>query len=386
MKLIRRLSLFCILALLLAACESIQPNTPTAKTVPTEIVVVTSTLAPTEASTVTSESTATAATTEVATATTTVTATSMATLPDVSASTYLDDRSTAAAVIFSYVNAINRHEYLRAYSYWNSPSSTLGTLDAFSNGFTNVSSESVAFGQITSDGAAGSIYYTVPAVLTDTMNDNSIDKYGACFLLRLPQPGNFGAPPIQPMGIERGVKSAVDASSSDTNVLASACSSPDYSAGGNNEATAVESLSDLSASNYIDNRSGAVEEVSSLLNAINRKEYVRAYSYFQTPATFPGSYSSYAAGFSDTGSVTAIFGTPTVDAGAGQFYYQVGLAMKVITTSNAQQTFVGCYTMHLANPGIQGTVPFQPLGITAGKFKQVTNNIDVTPLIAAACN
>jgi len=378
----KKAGIFVIIAMLLAACGPVVTSTPTPKVVPTEVIVVTSTPEPTEAVTATSESTATAVPTQAPTATLAPTAS----LPDVSTTAYLDDRSTAAAVILSYVNAINRHEYLRAYAYWNSPTSYIGSLDTFTNAYTNTSAEAVTFGQITSDGAAGSIYFTVPAVLVDTMNDNSTGKYGACFLLRLPQPGNFGAPPIQPMGIERGVKTAVSSSISDADVLAAACNSTDYPTGANPEASAVESLADLSSTNYIDNRSGAVEEVSSLLNAINRKEYVRAYSYFQNPATFPGSYSSYAAGFNDTGSVTAIFGTPAVDVGAGQFHYQVPLAMKVITTSNTQQTFVGCYTMHLANPGIQGTLPFQPLGITTGKFTQVSNNIDVTPLIATACN
>jgi len=47
---------------------------------------------------------------------------------------------------------------------------------------------------------------------------------------------------------------------------------------------------------------------------------------------------------------------------------------------------VGCYTLHLANPGMQGTLPFQPLGITAGKFVKVANNVNVVPLLTTACN
>jgi hypothetical protein len=119
---------------------------------------------------------------------------------------------------------------------------------------------------------------------------------------------------------------------------------------------------------------------------LNRHEYVRAYSYWQNPATTVGNYDNYAAGFNDTGSVTATFGTVSSDAGAGQFHYQIPVAMKVLTTSNTQQTFVGCYTLHLSNPGIQGALPFEPLGITVGKNKLVANNTDVNPLLATACN
>ncbi|MGA2112991.1 MAG: hypothetical protein ABSG98_12735 [Anaerolineales bacterium] len=307
-------------------------------------------------------------------------------LPDVSAGVYLDDLSTPAALMLSYVNAINRHEYLRAYSYWDSPSDYIGSLDNFTNGLANTTSEAITFGLITSDGAAGSMYYTVPAVLVDTLGNGSTSRFSSCFILRLPQPANFGAPPISPMMIERGVKTAISPSTSNATALGSACTGANYPLGANPVPAVVESLSDLSNNNYIDNRSGPEELISSLLNSLNRKEYVRAYSYWQNPSSSVGSYTSYAAGFSNTGVVTATFGIPTSDVGAGQRYYYVPLGMKVTTTSNGQQTFVGCYTMHLGNPGMQATLPFQPLGITAGKFKLVSNTVDVTPLLATACN
>jgi hypothetical protein len=388
MTLIKRLGVIVIVGMILAACQpatapTVQP-TMGLPTVQVTFQVVTATpAAPTQAlPAVTSEPSATTA----PAATATVIPATPGTLPDVSASVYLDDRSTPAALILSYVSAINRHEYLRAYSYWNSPASYIGPLDNFTNGLANTNSEAITFGQLSSEGAAGSVYFTVPALLVDTLSGGSTSKFASCFVLRLPQPGNFGAPPIQPLGIERGVKSAISSSTSNADALASACSGADYPAGANLDTATIESLSDLSSNSYIDNRSGPVEVISSLINSLNRKEYVRAYSYWQNPATTVGSYSSYAAGFSDTGVVTAILGTPTSDAGAGQFHYQVPLAMKVITTSNTQQTFVGCYTLHISNPGIQGMLPFEPLGITAGKFKHVSNSVDVTPLLATACN
>ena len=243
-----------------------------------------------------------------------------------------------------------------------------------------------ASGQVIGEGAAGSVYYTVPAAETDMLTGGSTAKFADCFVLRFPQPGNYGAPPITPMHIDRFTKTAVSAATSDTDAIASACSSSDYPAGIPGAAAYVESLNDLSASNYIDNRSGAVELVSSLMNALNRKEYVRAYSYWQNPATSIGAYDNYAAGFNDTGSVTVTFGTVVSDVGAGQLHYQVPLAMNVITTSNTQQVFVGCYTLHLANPAIQSMMPFQSLGIVNGKFTKVANGVNVTPLLTTACN
>lgn len=387
MSFLRKISYLAILCVILSSCS---PTTalPTSTQAATPLVLIatqaaTATQMPTvELPTVTSQATEPAAT---AVSTSGATGGSTTGLPDISSANYLDDRSTPAALLLSYVNAINRHEYIRAYSYWISPANNLGTLDNYSNSYSNVASEAITLGGVSSEGAAGSVYYTVPVVFSDTMTDNSISKYSGCYVLRLPQPANYGEPPIQPMNIDRGSKTLASGSASDTDLLAAACSPADYPAGQTAPA-AVETITDLSAQNYIDNRSGGIELVSSLLNSINRKEYVRAYSYWQDPSTAPGPYDAYAAGFNDTQSVTATFGTVNVDAGAGQYYYTVPLAMHVTTTSSAQKTYVGCYTLHISNPGFQGTLPFEPLGIKTGKFKQVDNSADITSMLTAACN
>ena len=307
-------------------------------------------------------------------------------LLDYTSAAYVDDRSTPASLVLSYANAINRHEYLRAYAYWSDPGSYLGTLDNFSTLFASVNGVQVVFGQVTSEGAAGSLYFTVPTVLS-YVKSGTTDRYAACFLLRLPQPGNYGAPPITPLHIERGITELLPAGTSDADGLASACISPDYAVSGLPGSTAaIEALSDLSAANYVDNRSGAIEVVSSLINAINHKEYVRAYSYWENPAVTPGDYNSYAAGFADTQSITATFGQVTSDAGAGQWHYLVPVAEVVQTTSATVKTYVGCYTLHLANPGMQATLPFAPLAITQGHFSLVSNGSDLPALLTTACN
>ena len=129
----------------------------------------------------------------------------------------------------------------------------------------------------------------------------------------------------------------------------------------------------IDKSNFVDNRSGPLETVSSLLNALNLKQYVRAYSYFQVPGTFPGSYDPWAAGYANTDTITATFGTVQSEGAAGSLYYKVPLGMVVLTTSSATQTFVGCYTLHLAQPANQAVPPFQPLGIVSGKFSQAAD-------------
>lgn len=304
-----------------------------------------------------------------------------ASLPDIGATTYLDDRSTPAAVMLSYFNAINRHEYLRAYSYY-ADYTALGSLDEFSNGYSATQAVAVVFGAIASEGAAGSIYHTVPMVLNVTTTASAQQKFAACYIVRLPQPGNYGEPPITPMHIERGTAKAVAAATSDADALASACSPADYQVGPGSAPASVEQLVDQSSANYIDNRSDPVAVISSLVNAVNRSEYVRAYSYWQNPTA---TYDSFAAGYASTASISAQFGTVTPDAGAGQLFFTLPAVLKTTRTDGTLQTETACFTLHLSQPGIQGTLPFQPLGIRSAVYTPAGNDADPAALLVAAC-
>jgi hypothetical protein len=296
-----------------------------------------------------------------------------------SASTnYVDDRSTPAQVIVSFYNAINRHEYSRAYGYYSNPSTALGAFDAFTNGYTNTISVALSFGQIFAEGAAGSLYFTVPVLLNANEANNIQSTYAVCYVVRQVQPGNFGAPPFHPMSIDSGSGKKVSAGT-DPN---SACTGQQV--GPSTIPAAGESLN-IDKNNFIDNRSGAIETISSLLNAINLKQYVRAYSYFEDPANFPGDFNAYAAGYADTEALAATFGTVQTEGAAGSMYFNVPLVLKATLTSNAIQTFVGCYTLRLAQPANQIEPPYHPMAIRDGKFTQVDNNADTSSLLATAC-
>src|SRR4051812_40022859 len=75
---------------------------------------------------------------------------------------YLDDRSTAEAVIRSYYDAVNRQEYARAYSYWERP---LQPFDDFTAGYADTASVEVSFGVGGGGVGAGQLYFTVPVTL-----------------------------------------------------------------------------------------------------------------------------------------------------------------------------------------------------------------------------
>jgi hypothetical protein len=376
-----------LFSLILSACNltiSVNPTVaPTnAKSLPTNTSVVIATL-----TTATTTVTPVPSNTPVPTSTNTLTlvpTSTMAPVPVPASGNYIDDRSTPSQVIVSFYNAISRREYSRAYDYWADPSTSLGNFTTWANGYNNTASVDLVFGPITGDPGMSQVYYTIPVILKVTATNSTRNNFAACYVVHETTPDVYGAPPISPMGIFEGSAQSSDINANDASVLATACSG--YPAGLNSAFPASSNSLNIDKSNFVDNRSGPIETVSSLLNALNLKQYVRAYSYYQDPATFPGPYDPYSAGYSNTDVITVTFGTVQSEGAAGSTYYKVPLATKVLTTMNSTQTFVGCYTLRLGQPANQTMPPFQPMGITTGKFTQVNNGSDVNSLLPTACN
>ena len=139
---------------------------------------------------------------------------------------------------------------------------------------------------------------------------------------------------------------------------------------------------------YLDDRSTPASLLMSYYNAINRQEYVRAYSYWQNPGgsqAGPPAFPRFQQGYANTASVQLDLGNVSSDPGAGQLYYTVPVVLYATTTSGATQTFAGCYTLHLAQPSIQGVPPLQPLGIQSATIRQVSNSASAASLLANAC-
>jgi hypothetical protein len=131
-----------------------------------------------------------------------------------------------------------------------------------------------------------------------------------------------------------------------------------------------------------------VEVLQSLFNAINRKEYVRAYSYWSASAVNSGkvpAYADFEKGYESTESVSMVTGTVSQDVGAGQLYYRVPVVLKAKLKDGSTQTFTGCYNLHLSQPAIQGTPPFKPLAIDSATLRQVPNDSNTTELLKQAC-
>jgi len=116
---------------------------------------------------------------------------------------------------------------------------------------------------------------------------------------------------------------------------------------------------------YRDDRSGPAALVESLYNAIDRKEYARAWSYFAEPPA--GTIEDYAKGFEGTERVQVRTGAASEEGAAGSVYYNLPVAIAAHQANGDVAVFAGCYELRLANPQIQGE-DFRPLHIIKGKL------------------
>lgn len=93
--------------------------------------------------------------------------------------------------------------------------------------------------------------------------------------------------------------------------------------------------------------------LQSYYNAINRRAYERAYSYWETP---PGnaSLAAYTSGYANTASVRVFVGlSEQMGGAAGNIYMEIPTLLVATNTDGSQQMFAGCYVVRRSN--IQAT-------------------------------
>jgi hypothetical protein len=115
---------------------------------------------------------------------------------------YRDDRSDPAAIVASYYNAIARQEYARAWGYFGAQK-PVAHYPAFVAGFAGTAGVTVEIGTVTTDGAAGSVYGSVPVAVTAAGADGKVTVYAGCYTTRQLQPA-IQEPPFHPLEILEG--------------------------------------------------------------------------------------------------------------------------------------------------------------------------------------
>lgn len=117
---------------------------------------------------------------------------------------------------------------------------------------------------------------------------------------------------------------------------------------------------------YIDNRSSASDVIRSLYNAVNRGEYLRAWSYFDESDR--PDYAKFVEGYSDTATVELAVGKEKAEGAAGTVYWTVPVAIETHRADGETAVFAGCYTLAQPNPVAQEAPPFRPIGIREGEL------------------
>ena len=122
-------------------------------------------------------------------------------------------------------------------------------------------------------------------------------------------------------------------------------------------------------SDYRDDRSDPAAVVESFYNAVNRKEYARAYSYFGADQA-PQPYDEFASGYEETETVIVATGQWTEDHAMSHSYFALPVVIDAESTDGSHQLFAGCYRIALTSPGVQEP-PVEPMHIESASLKPI---------------
>ena len=120
---------------------------------------------------------------------------------------YLDDRSEPQTLALSSLNAINRHEYARAYQYLSPYIAP--DYEAWVVTFDDVEQVTATFGELGGQGGAGDIYYGLPVTLDYTHADGQHHIAKGCISIVWQLPHDV-EPPYRPMFISALLLETVD--------------------------------------------------------------------------------------------------------------------------------------------------------------------------------
>lgn len=115
---------------------------------------------------------------------------------------YLDDRSDPAAVVRSLYNAVSRKEYARAWDYFGE-AVPAKDFEAFAKGYEATERVDVETGAVSSQGAAGSIFYNIPVAIRAVGTDGSVKVFAGCYTARQVN-ASIQEPPFKPIHLEKG--------------------------------------------------------------------------------------------------------------------------------------------------------------------------------------
>lgn len=96
-----------------------------------------------------------------------------------------ENLSSPVSLLTSYFGAITSKDYASAFSYWETPPASTPTLASFAAGYAETDTVSIILRlDVSMEGAAGSSYASVPALVISTLNDGTIQHFTGCYVAR----------------------------------------------------------------------------------------------------------------------------------------------------------------------------------------------------------
>jgi hypothetical protein len=143
---------------------------------------------------------------------------------------------------------------------------------------------------------------------------------------------------------------------------------------------------------YYEDRTTPAGLLRSFYNAVTRREYERAYSYFEgapnpDPSLAPP-FAQFSAGYSNTLVVTiALVPNIDIDGAAGSLYAAMPVVLKA-STRNPQNTvtYAGCYVLRRANDGVSPDPEATLWRIYSARLQEVPGNISTDDLLSRPCS
>ncbi|MBA3945243.1 MAG: hypothetical protein H0X37_11850 [Herpetosiphonaceae bacterium] len=244
------------------------------------------------------------------------------------------DPAGALDVVVNYYAAINQRDYERAYHAWaNGGVASKQSLEQFKQGFAKTVQVNVQAGtprqQANNTVDVPLTFQAVVNEPADATHDQKVQQFSGSYTL-------------QPVGTTWQIASANISAASGGVKLPSEPSDP-------------------------------IQFVRAYYDAINRREFARAYTYWGNAGTMSKqTFTQFQQGFAATDHVVIDLGKPDGEGAAGSTFIDVPVVIVATNTNRTKQTFCGTYTLrHLNVP------PFDQFGLHIEQAKIIpTTNVD----------
>jgi heat shock protein HslJ len=153
--------------------------------------------------------------------------------------------------------------------------------------------------------------------------------------------------------------------------------------GGRGALNFVKASGEATTEQSFENQNSPVELLASYFNAVNIREYERAYRYWQTP---PGKLEDFARGYADTASVQLIVQPPThIEGAAGSLYAQVPTVIAARHRDGSERVFSGCYVTRKTNLSPTDIPKQEVWRIYSASMRPIVGEPMIRQLLAQAC-